>query len=592
MALAARVQHGVPEDRFGQQPVVGAEGRFRLVADLRLDNRAELVAALGLDRTAAAGMADAELLMQGFLRWGEAVVEHLCGEFAFALWDARDGRLLLARDRLGDRALHVHLGRDRIAFATLPQALVALPGVPNAPDPVRLAGFLLLRPEFGPRSFFAGIDRIEPGHCAWVEADGRFLSRRWWHPEAVPLLRLSRTEDYAEGLRDVLDRAVAAQLRRIGTAASQLSSGYDSSAVTASAALQLGGGEPLHAFTHVPAPGYRGTLLPGRHGDEGPMAATVAALYPNVCHHRVVSGGGGAFDGLDALDPLLARPLVNPINAAWFAQILQQARALGATSLLTGSYGNLTISYDGAHALAEAMVQRRPLAFARRYRAFARGDFGAAAARRMACAPLVPNWLRGMRRRNRGQGAAAALNPMLLRNPDLREELAQAGVLTPERRWNDATAMRIFTLRRRERGDLQTGFAAHTGIDMRDPTSDARVVDYCLSVSTELFSHRGQRKWLFRAAFGSRLPQPLLDAGTRGLQGADGPDRVVRSQSELVTRFRRARVSDAARQILDIDELLAIAARADDPARLASQEMWALLQGAAVTRFLHAQGWG
>src|SRR6266849_7452712 len=88
VAFGLRQKPALPEDRFDRQPLADESGRYLCVADVRLDNRAELCAALGISEPSACEQADSDIVFCAFLKWGERCVEHLLGAFAFAVWDA------------------------------------------------------------------------------------------------------------------------------------------------------------------------------------------------------------------------------------------------------------------------------------------------------------------------------------------------------------------------------------------------------------------------------------------------------------------------------------------------------------------------
>src|SRR5258707_13384475 len=110
VALGRRLFRTLPEDAFDRQPLEGGDGRFVLVADLRLDNRDELIGELRIPTERAAAMADADILLAVWERWQESCFDRLVGDYAFALWDRGERRLVLARDPLGVRPLHYHRG--------------------------------------------------------------------------------------------------------------------------------------------------------------------------------------------------------------------------------------------------------------------------------------------------------------------------------------------------------------------------------------------------------------------------------------------------------------------------------------------------
>src|SRR5277367_2854153 len=97
VALGRRLAKLLPEDIYDEQPLIGGGGRYLLVADLRLDNRDELGAALNIRADYAKSMCDAAILLTAFEKWDEECCEKLVGDYAFAVWDIVEQRLLLAR---------------------------------------------------------------------------------------------------------------------------------------------------------------------------------------------------------------------------------------------------------------------------------------------------------------------------------------------------------------------------------------------------------------------------------------------------------------------------------------------------------------
>ena len=153
------------------------------------------------------------------------------------------------------------------------------------------------------KSYFAGVVRVPLGHKLKVWPGG-FECVPYWHPVDAKPVRFKRDEEYAEALLEIFDRATTARLRSPRAIGTQLSSGLDSSSVAASAARLLGAeGKRLTAFTSVPrVDGFRGKGISGRQVYEGPGAAEVAAMYPNMDHVRGGFGGvrpAGGHEGVD-----------------------------------------------------------------------------------------------------------------------------------------------------------------------------------------------------------------------------------------------------------------------------------------------------
>ena len=364
LAMGRRLYRTLPEDVHDRQPLQSRDENLTLVADVRLDNRDELVISLGMTAEQARQLCDAAILLECWVRWGEGSLERLAGDFAFALWDKSARKLFLARDGLGRRPLHYHRARNFFAFASMPKGLHALPDIPYAPDQEMTAEFLALMPADPQRSFFKGINRVQPGHVLTVMPDNQ-NGRRHWEPQRPGSDRLS-DDDYAEGLRHHLDQAVRARLRGAGDeVASMLSSGFDSGAVTATAARLMAPCGKVVAFTAVPRAGYAGRAPRNRFGDEGPLAAITAGMYPNVEHVPIRSDDISPLENLDRYFFLFEQPLLNLCNSTWSTAICHAARQRKLGIMLGGAMGNMSLSYAGYELLPELLRAGRLISLAR-----------------------------------------------------------------------------------------------------------------------------------------------------------------------------------------------------------------------------------
>lgn len=277
----------------------------------------------------------------------------------------------------------------------MPKGLHALTDIPRAPDEDMAAEFLATFPESGTRSFYRGVERVRPGHVVSVTRTA-LETRPHWRWAGRPLHLRDRRE-YVEGFRCHLDLAVRAQLRGAeGGVAAQLSAGFDSSAVVATAARTIApSGGKITAFTAVPRAGYDLPPPFGRFADEGPLAAATTALYPNIEH--VLIRGDNRRSPLATLDRdffLFERPLMNLCNYTWVHAINDAVKARGLTVLLTGMMGNLTISYDGRELLPELIRQRRWRQWAGAATAIVRhGQWRFRGVLAASFSPWLPPWL-------------------------------------------------------------------------------------------------------------------------------------------------------------------------------------------------------
>lgn len=553
VALGRRLHRLLPEDVHDTGPIVDARGRV-LVADVRIDNRAELARALGLAE--AARMSDAAILCAALLAWDEAALDRVVGDFAFAQWDPCTERLLLARDFLGQRPLHFHAGDGFFAVASMPKGLHALPEIPRAADADAAADFLAHIPESGETSFFKGIAKVAPGHFA-VVTRASVASHRYWHPPAATL-RLAHSRDYAEGLRAELDRAVASRLRGAGQAvATHLSGGLDSSAVTATAARLTTG--RVTAYTSVPRDGF--VIPPDTPGiaDEGPLAAAAAALYPNIDHVRLSTGPRSPLDALARNAFLYERPYLNLCNGVWVDAINDDARARGLNVLLVGAAGNASFSYHGMHRLGEMMRAGALPAVLREAVLLMRGGTAAKTVAAQAIGPFLPRrvWrgISAMRGRADDLAGYSAITALAAVAPGLAVRAAARGVDFAYQPTCNARAAQLQLLGRVDVGNYNKGTLGGWGIDVRDPSADRRLVEFCLSVPADQYLSDGVPRALARRAFADRLPAVVTNERRKGWQGADWHEGLTHARAQVDDELARIERDAAAAVIIDIPRL-------------------------------------
>ena len=209
---------------------------------------------------------DTEVLLHGWREWGAQMPARLVGMFAFALWDRKAGRLLLARDPLGEKPLHYAWMPDGgFAFASEIGGLKALSELPSGLDPVALDDFLALGYVPEPATIHAAIRRLPPGHLMLLGlGEAQATQRRYWAP---PRVAAADGADAAEALQRRLDAAVQARMMADVPLGAFLSGGIDSGAVTSLAAMAAS--QPLATFTI----GFAGAA------DERPDAAMVSQRY-------------------------------------------------------------------------------------------------------------------------------------------------------------------------------------------------------------------------------------------------------------------------------------------------------------------------
>jgi asparagine synthase (glutamine-hydrolysing) len=604
VALGRALYRTLPEDSYDRQPVRAAGGTVTIVADLRLDNREELAGLLQLSPAEVAAMADSTFLARAWERWGEDCVAKLLGDFAFIAWDAREQRIFCARDGLGRRPLFYHRGQDFIAIASMPKGLLALPDVPAEIDEQTLGGFLASLPEtgagnpFGARSFYRGIERLAPG-CSLVASRLETNIRRHWSAQDAAPVRYKRDEDYVERARELIDQAVRVRLRSAGKIGSHLSGGLDSSTVAVTAARLLGlRNERLTAFTAVPRHSTDFKAPPGAIADEGPVAADAVRRFANVDHVLV------PYPHAPILAPFLRNlfandaPTRNLCNLAWADQIDSQARERDIRVMLHAPLGNATISYSGLERFNQMLSRGRILQWMtevilmsrkqrRPWRQIARHVL-LALPHRLRHDVRIALGIRGVR-----LAQHSPLAPEFIREHGLDERRSDGLRPWSDRRIEQGWRVRMIDFV--DPGTIVAGAIASGGYELRDPTSDRRLVEFCLGLPLEQFYRKGEERLLVRRVMREELPGTILDTGKRGLQGVGWLDNAQLSQSEILSEIQAMRNSSLGSRMLALDTLEHLARTipgdaAGQPSIVTDYRV-KLLRGLAAARFIrHVEG--
>ncbi|WP_220815151.1 asparagine synthetase B family protein [Pseudomonas paralcaligenes] len=549
-----------PEDSFDQQPLAAPGGDCVLLFDGRLDNRAELAGRLGLSPADSARLADSELVLHACLRWDTRAPEQLCGPYALACWQPARQRLWLARDPMGGRPLFWHRQAGFFAFASLPKALFCIPGVPRSLCEERLLDQLALLPMKGPESFYKDIYRVEPGQLLILDGE-RLDTRRFHRFDPEREIRFARDDDYLEAFREHLEQAIASCLRSSGPIASHLSSGFDSSTVTALAARQLARREQrLTAYTAVPREGFDGPLPKCRHGDEGPAASALAARFGNIDHVLIRPGDASALDHLQYLTEAVDRVAQNPCNSVWTQAIKADAAARGCRVLLTGQKGNMSISYSGETYLPALWRSGHWLRWWRELHAYRarhpQSGWRGLLARSLA--PSLPGPLWTMLARRWEQGSAltdySAIHPEWMQRMNPTERARTVGWDLSYRPWHDGRRMRIAALERQDAAEYALATNLQ-GLEIRDPTADLRLVEFCLAVPDHQYLRDGQNRWLLRRLMADVLPPEILDSRSKDYQAADWYEGLERNLPRLREELQRLAANSRVGEMLDVAAL-------------------------------------
>ena len=479
------------ESESERQPLC-VDGRYWITADARIDGRSELKRKLAGRRGVSDALTDAELILHAYSKWEERCVDHLIGDFVFAIWDGDRKRLFCARDHFGIKPFFYSVRGHCLVFSNTLDCVRLHPGVSNALDDLAIADFLL----FGTNqntwgTAHADVRRLAPAGCLTWSKDGLEI-RKYWSLSSGASVSYRKTNDYVEHFRELLAKSVEDRLRTF-KAGVEMSGGLDSTSVAAMATkvlAQKGRAFDLRAFTIV-----YDRLIP----HEERRFAGVAAQALGIPIHYCVADDDRLYERFDDRDARFPEPRNEWDAAVAYEELKRQAEH--SRVALTGWDGDALLSESPKPYFRKLLREGRLVKLAV-------GLLGYAAAERRLPRRLFA--------RQGGSPANPAEEPKfpVWINPALEKRLGLRA------RWLEVTTsvrelheLRPFAHAMFENlsatADFFDGYDPGTTglpLEVRHPLLDLRVVEYCLSIPPFPWS---TRKRLLREAMAGHLPDSV-----------------------------------------------------------------------------------
>jgi asparagine synthase (glutamine-hydrolysing) len=519
-----------------------------MAADVRLDEPVALARMLGRD----APQVEDALLLAAFERSGPSGLDQVLGDFAFASWNKNAQRLVCGRDIFGIRPLaYVHQPGKLFAFASLPKTLHGAGIVAKNVDEDALARRFMANFPYDD-SLIACIKRLPPAHVIEVSRKGISLVRYWQLDRAAVGTRKCTPEAAARELRRLVDEAVNCRLPRTGQIGAHLSGGLDSSAIAVLAARRLREqGRVLHAYSFLDL--QRTDIKPE---DETEFVKAVLAQENDIdwTPIRPPADSPGQAKPMDA-DKMMGFEAELPENA-----VCTRAEAQGVGLVLSGWGGDEGATFNGTGALAELFLRGRwftlahEIAALERERGWPRSHIFRSQVLSILWDALLPVPVLDLSKRVMGKDPNRKTLYTGFLSAEVRRRLAafrdEDLGMTLDGRENHWRLITNRYLTERAEQWAQTG--ARHGLAFAFPLLDRRVVEFSLSLPSELFLRGGFRRRLFRDAMGDVLPARVRLRHHKRQPFPSHMMVVVESKDELLARIDAYEKNESVRRFIDL----------------------------------------
>lgn len=544
------------EDALETMPIVDEKEGIVFVADCMLDNRDELIEALDIKESCSDGF----IAYKSYLKWGQDCAKYLLGSFSIAIWDEKNEKLILMSDYTSSRCLYYYKTDDSIYFSTLLSPiqkavsyidinenyikdflLISFSNIYNSPGETHLKDVYLLRP--ARRLTFLAEELIE---------------EKYWNIEDTSLdLSGKNKDEILNTFMGIYDTCIKSAIRSNKEIAVTLSAGLDSSSIAALACKNLGS-KTLHSYTYVPFEKVKRKKSSNSIIDESEIVYEIADMYPNIKTNMLTNEGKNAFEDIEELLSISEMPF-KTAPFANFLEICRKAKEDGCNVVLEGAYGNTSLSFGELENILYNFYKKKDSASIVKYCS------NYCMHENIEMTPYMMKHLNSFKNYDDFVKAGGSvfdnfvpdtlyISSKILKDYNLKERLSQdkrsmlSGVYFTENEYKDYLLSETLQM---NLGVFNTKFALSTGIMIKDPTKDKRLLEFCYKLPFEYFAYEGCQRFLIREGFKDLLPKSVTNNWSgRGLQLADWMERISRDWDGL--KFKLIEIINATKLSEDI----------------------------------------
>lgn len=509
------------------------DGNCALVGSGSIYNRDELIQLL----ESSDDITDLHIIWRAWLKWGKNAPLYIDGDWMFAAYDRRNEDLLLARS-WGHSSLYIYQVNSFLAFATHPMLLTALPGVPCEPDINVITQLLCALPVAANFSCWKGISQLQPAAKMEV-CRGKVDEHIWWRPSKVEKIAFKNEQDIFERFVSLYNTAVKKRLRTSKEVGATHSSGLDSTSVCILAARGLEPyGKELHSWTAVPHYPDEAFSFGRWMTDEGSLAVKSITGIGNIKHQLVDAAEANPIDSILVQILRTGRPQGAVANLYWIDTILNLASHSGCEILLTGQFGNSTVSWSPNYITLIPKGKFYPNISWKSYLGLVKHKL----VRTLKHIKQNTNFF------GAGKSDYPIINPKYASSEVFKRNIHDVQKKRPTNHASMAEVhMGIF--------DTWYHIGFWSGVEVRDPTMDTKLMEFLLSLPDNMFFRDNLDRRVMRLGMRGILPDEVRLNTRRGQQASDIVPRVRQFGEQAENAVAYIDASSLAGDLLNITHM-------------------------------------
>lgn len=458
-----------------------------------IHNRTSLIKSFSLSPTTH----DSEILFKAYKSYGIDGLKKCFGKWMFISYNKEQHKIQVIRDHLGMFNYYYSLVNQSFFFSTNIEWLFRFKQIAKDINIMHLAGLAVGYSGNGSETAYNQIFKVPPSSILEI-TEGKLSSTLYWFPKFETSITYKNTDDYYQHFIELFTHIVSENLQNAGIVASTLSSGLDSTFVTAIAAEILNKqNKSLIAITASPKYDNITVKSKNRYGNEIPLAKLVAEKYSNITHVIDKSTETNPIDGLLKSIQIHSYPVRNAGNQYWIISMLEKLKEKNVNTLLVGQMGNLTFSW--------------PFFNQKNIKSYWKNII------KKIIFSQSPFYIKN-----------SYLSNTFIKQYKLLKYLKSSNY-QPDYFSNDLTLMRKHFFQQMQNIGYSSWNekANHFGINIIDPTADVRLLEYCFSLPQNLFKNNNGNRLFIRNAAQNILPKEILTNDKKAIQAADASRRLL-----------------------------------------------------------------
>lgn len=500
-----------------------------ILADAYIYNRDELINILDIPYA----VSDSELLLKAYNKWNHQCIEFIDGDFIFLIHDFKSNKTTIFRDQVGKNLLYYRLYNNKLVFSSNIKGILEEADYDIELNSTWIANYFFEKSSIveldGVETVYETILQVPPS--TYIEITNCKINNvKYWNPLTKIKKLKGEKDNILNDLFNICNDSVTKRINLEGKIAIKLSGGLDSNLVAGLAARQLSKeNKVLNTYTATPEKQFEREIGKSFISNEKKYASMINEIYPNISMSFEESKNADALTCIDAILDVLEQPYKFIQNSHWIDAINKKVLEDGNSLILSGSYGNASLSFGEFYPYINNLIASGKIFKATKliYK-YSENNY-------KLCFRHIKSTIKAISptfRCNRININESIVNHSIINQVNLLQ--IESNRLNSKFRfklnvqsYNNIRESNVSIKVLSHINHANAKYELYTGIIQRDPTMDKNIIEYCYSIPDEYFNDDIRDRQIIRSIGKGIVPNTILELHhKRGFQGADWVFRI------------------------------------------------------------------